>query len=473
MVEYTDALEKEYNKLIATARLRPEKLAQIDGVLRRIFLDENWQRYQEVAERTGIPAHVIAIIHSLEAGGRFDCHLHNGDPLTAKTRNVPRNRPRTGSPPFSWVASAIDALEEVSEGDDWSLSRTAYVFERFNGFGYRSHHPHAKSPYLWSFTNIYASGKYTSDGRWSETAVSRQCGAMALLLRMIQKELIPAAVPQSTDEDEPPGRPLPPVPAPRYPGRMLRRDSHGPNVTRIQERLKILGIQEVGPVDADFGERTEWAVKLFQARHEDGQGEPLEIDGVVGPMTWNSLFEIEPAGSGETEVSVADNDLASAALDIAANQIGVLEQPRGSNRGPMVDEYMNAVDGGLRGQPWCMAFVYWCFRQAAQQNGLPLRVPKTASVWRSWEMAQAAGQGEILTAREARADPDRVRPGMVFYIDTGGRNGHTGFVRDIIDGKLVTIEGNTNNDGSREGYGVFQRSRRRIDSINLGFIAYD
>jgi lysozyme family protein len=472
MVDFTDALRREYEGLIARARIRPENVAQADGILDRIFLERNFQRYLNVSERTGVPPHIVAIIHSLEVSGRFDGHLHNGDPLTAKTTHVPRNRPSTGAPPFDWADSAVDALRNLRSWDDWSLPGICYVLERYNGFGYRNHHPHVKSPYLWSFTNIYSSGKYTSDGRWSDTAVSRQCGGIALLLRMIGTGRIPAELPQPGDVDEPPGRPIPLVPAPRYPGRMLRREMSGPNITLIQQRLAALGISEVGPVDGDFGERTEWAIKLFQARHEDSRGEPLEIDGVVGPMTWNSLFEIEPDADEEPGEQAGGGDLATRALAIAARQIGILERPRGSNRGPEVDDYMGAIDRSLHGQPWCMAFVYWCFNEAARELGIGLNVPRTASVWRSWEMAQEQAIGRIVTARQARADPDIVKPGMVFYIDTGGRHGHTGFVRDIVDGKLVTIEGNTNNDGSREGYGVFQRSRRRVDSINLGFIDF-
>jgi len=44
-----------------------------------------------------------------------------------------------------------------------------------------------KSPYLWSYSNLYTSGKYVGDGQWSETAVSRQCGAMVLLKRLQEK----------------------------------------------------------------------------------------------------------------------------------------------------------------------------------------------------------------------------------------------------------------------------------------------
>jgi hypothetical protein len=36
----------------------------------------------------------------------------------------------------------------------------------------------------------------------------------------------------------------------------------------------------------------------------------------------------------------------------------------------------------------------------------------------------------------------------------------------------VTIEGNTNDGGSREGIGVFKRDTRLISGINRGFIDY-
>ncbi|WP_318546298.1 CHAP domain-containing protein [Flavobacterium columnare] len=54
-------------------------------------------------------------------------------------------------------------------------------------------------------------------------------------------------------------------------------------------------------------------------------------------------------------------------------------------------------------------------------------------------------------------------------MDFGGGQGHTGFVEKVLaNGKIQTIEGNTNADGSREGFAVC----RRIRSINQikGFI---
>jgi hypothetical protein len=66
-----------------------------------------------------------------------------------------------------------------------------------------------------------------------------------------------------------------------------------------------------------------------------------------------------------------------------------------------------------------------------------------------------------------------VKPGQIFTIDTGGGNGHAGFVLEVVGGKLITVEGNTNDNGSREGIGVFRRESRKILSINKGFVDYN
>ena len=46
-------------------------------------------------------------------------------------------------------------------------------------------------------------------------------------------------------------------------------------------------------------------------------------------------------------------------------------------------------------------------------------------------------------------------------------------IEKFIGNRLETIEGNTNDGGSREGIGVFRRTGRTIDSINRGFIGFD
>ena len=67
-----------------------------------------------------------------------------------------------------------------------------------------------------------------------------------------------------------------------------RRGSKGPEVRRIQEKLKELGLY-LGDLDGIFGGGNEAAVKRFQ------KSRGLAADGVVGPRTWGALF-------GETEL---------------------------------------------------------------------------------------------------------------------------------------------------------------------------
>ena len=95
---------------------------------------------------------------------------------------------------------------------------------------------------------------------------------------------------------------------------------------------------------------------------------------------------------------------------------------------------------------------------------------KTAAVRTISECAPAQPAAPI-KRRRARA-AGSVRPGQIFVMDFGGGAGHTGMVRGIRDGKLVTIEGNTNDGGSREGIGVFERTGRTIGSVNKGFLDY-
>lgn len=186
MPALTQGLRREYTLLYKSCLVRPARKTLIDQIARG--LAANRARYEKVAKAVGMPWYVVAVIHSMEAGGDFTRHLHNGDPLTARTVHVPAGRPKTGKPPFTWEQSAIDALTYQGFGKwkDWSVPGTLYKLEGYNGFGYRDHHPQCLSPYLWSFSNHYTRGKYVADGRFSASAVSQQCGA-AVLLRRLQE----------------------------------------------------------------------------------------------------------------------------------------------------------------------------------------------------------------------------------------------------------------------------------------------
>jgi hypothetical protein len=225
-------------------------------------------------------------------------------------------------------------------------------------------------------------------------------------------------------------------------------------------------------VDGEFGAATVDAVELFQIRHSDNQGRPLLVDGAVGAATWAALFGAETVHQSPERVR---DKLLAKVLDVATGEIGVLEEPPGSNRGKRVEEYQRCV-GISPGDPWSLAFVFFCFATAAtalgRKNPMKEADCKTGSVLDLWNRARRAKNVTTLLSSDAIDDPSKVALGMVFVISTGVGNGHTGLVAGVNGNRLETIEGNTNDGGSREGIGVFRRTGRTISSINRGFVDF-
>ncbi|WP_343695186.1 hypothetical protein [Flavobacterium sp.] len=181
--------KSNYERLFASCVIREIKYPEIDRIITKMV--SNKTRYQSVGDQLNIPWYVIAIIHCMEGSLSFDKHLHNGDPLTKRTVQVPAGRPKTGTPPFTWEESAKDALvyDKLNTWTDWSIAGILYKLELFNGLGY--YRQGINSPYLWSYSNHYTKGKYVQDGRYDPNAVSKQCGAAVLLRRLMEQQQIP------------------------------------------------------------------------------------------------------------------------------------------------------------------------------------------------------------------------------------------------------------------------------------------
>ena len=165
------------------------------------------------------------------------------------------------------------------------------------------------------------------------------------------------------------------------------------------------------------------------------------------------------------------------ALKIAVSQIRVTEEPPGSNRGKQVDAYQKAIGLDPKdGNPWCMAFVYFCFQWAATIAGVDNPAIRLARCIDVWHRASNLASPKQTTAAQARSNYKLIKPGMIFILETNPNThaGHTGFVEsvDYVTGLMTTVEGNSNENGSREGVGVFRLKRRKINSINVGFIEY-
>lgn len=140
-------------------------------------------------------------------------------------------------------------------------------------------------------------------------------------------------------------------------------------------------------------------------------------------------------------------------LRVARSQIGYRE---GSNNDNKYGRWY-----GANNQPWCAMFVSW----VAAASGAVDIIPRHA---------YTPSGAQWFKSRNLWGLKPRV--GAVVYFNFPGdgvdRISHVGFVEKVnADGSIVTIEGNTNDGGSREGNGVY-RKVRRVGIVGYGYPRY-
>jgi lysozyme family protein len=177
----------EYRKLFETCEIRTANRSDVQWYVTKITDPARRKSYEQCFEETCVPWYVVAIIHGMECSFDFNSHLHNGDSLKAKTKQVPAGRPNPWLPPSDWVSSAVDAIryDKLHEQADWSLPRILYRWEGYNGWRSRLLYK-INTPYLWSFSNHYTKGKFVADNKWDPNAVSKQCGAAVMLKALVE-----------------------------------------------------------------------------------------------------------------------------------------------------------------------------------------------------------------------------------------------------------------------------------------------
>ncbi|MBR1142489.1 hypothetical protein JQ567_04270 [Bradyrhizobium sp. AUGA SZCCT0431] len=136
-----------------------------------------------MAAKTGVPWPFIAVAHERECSQDWSGSLAQGDPWNRVSVHVPAGR----GPFRSWEDAAIDALvncaPRAARNKDWSIGGTLTMLEQYNGLGYAARG--RPSPYIWSGTDQYVSGKYVRDGVYGPSAVDRQLGCAGILMAMM------------------------------------------------------------------------------------------------------------------------------------------------------------------------------------------------------------------------------------------------------------------------------------------------
>ena len=85
-------------------------------------------------------------------------------------------------------------MQEVPKLNPWSLQKTCWVMEKYNGFGCYYHD--MNTPYLWNYTSQYKLGGYSGDGHYDPNYKSKQAGLFAIILGLkeVAGDLGPAYV---------------------------------------------------------------------------------------------------------------------------------------------------------------------------------------------------------------------------------------------------------------------------------------
>ena len=224
-----------------------------------------------------------------------------------------------------------------------------------------------------------------------------------------------------------------------YPG-PLGRGAHGPGVRRVQEWLGLAGAAYRVGIDRMWGRETEDALFAFQVARR------LVVEPRVSPAAWEALAA--PLRRATSVLPTPGTSPREALVEIARGHLQ--ERPReigGPNRGPWPRHYTGGAEVA-----WCAGALRTWVRQSRAAQGL---APLGWLSLRVAEVARAAEQlGRLVT-------PDGVQAGDVGYWLNPDRSGHIFLVAGFDGELLVTIEGNTDDGGSREGDGVYARRRPR------------
>ncbi len=222
---------------------------------------------------------------------------------------------------------------------------------------------------------------------------------------------------------------------------LLKLGASGPDVSKLTGLLVAHGL--LAKKTAQFDAEVRKAVRAFQSANIDPRGQPLVVDGAVGPLTWWALETADisavlrtsaspdltrlPAGgsqAGRAALQAAITEMQSGAKEIGAN-----------NSGKWVKKYLNGLAPEGENGSWCAGFVSWCFQEGGG-GALPFSYDVGAqSLYRQFRQRG-------WTYDPATQTPE---PGDIVAWWRGATQtwkGHIGLVHHVENGILYTIEGN-------------------------------
>lgn len=247
----------------------------------------------------------------------------------------------------------------------------------------------------------------------------------------------------------------------------------GEAVKRLQRLLKEHGYYggaidgEFGPVTASACRTAKWRLGYPRAKVKGNAGDVL-VSYLAGTRKLTALMRLTAwkrrraarlaAAAGGAEAR--DKKFREAMIRAAIGELGVKEEPAGSNDGPRVRVYQN-ITRAFRAA-WCASFQCWIARVAGYTGPLPKPYPAWCPEWE--DKARKGEDGWKLISKH-----DLKRGDQVLYSWSGGEAEHIGIVTVPPDanGDFTAIEGNTAMGADSNGGEVMER-RRNISQVRYG-----
>lgn len=269
----------------------------------------------------------------------------------------------------------------------------------------------------------------------------------------------------------------------------LRIYDSSPEVASMKSKLSELGFGicfldgKVRELDDSeyFGEVTVECLEAFQTKVQDAvtlyqlpipadikANYPFAIDGIFNYADWYLLehfeeltkwyslnikpdtFEIQNVPEVPEKINYRN-----AVISLATAELGVKEDAPYNNSGKRVNEYQwtGSCHQTKTGAPWCQYFMNWLLKQLDHQYEWTCSGYTPDNV--NYAVKKNAGTKNVHKTEIEVGDFGYI------YSPSRGNARHVFLIIgiDLKKGIVTTIEGNTNDNGGAEGFGVFKRQR--------------
>jgi len=168
---------------------------------------------------------------------------------------------------------------------------------------------------------------------------------------------------------------------------------------------------------------------------------------------------------GEEFPLPAKNPLSDLAL-IAARDIGLAENPIGSNRGRDIQKYFEAdnlvIDGKTDGYPWCAAAVSYWF-QLFLKGHPEFSMTNAPRIARAFDFDEKWGPANGCLIFRPNQQLHLIQAGDIIIWDFS----HASIAQSANRSSVTTTDANSNDEGKREGFEVccLTRSLERVRNV--------